>query len=326
MIYGLYYPGKIAKSINKFTENCMRKLNNFLIIIFIFAFISASVGAADNQIIVKGDWGKKPDQLGISLLAPGVMPTAPFMGIGGYDVSSDGRLFVADSVNRQIKTFQGKEWRETMINAQALGEVCFSDNKLYLISKNPDGIMVFDTASEKIEKQIKVSFKSPGRIACLDKDLLAVEELGGGVWLVKGDKSTLHPAVALQACGNQNAVYGLQKDLLGENLQIIKAEISKEAQEPEVIHLIENETRTVFARLAGLIGNDPVIITVSENDPVNLKFTRVGAENKSISLPALDGPYLISSWKLCSDGSLYGFSGHASEGFKFIKSGKNFRP
>lgn len=304
----------------------MRKLNNFLIIIFTFAFISATVCAADSQIIVKGDWGKKSDQLGISLLAPGVMPTAPFMGIGGYDVSPDGRLFVADSVNRQIKSFQGREWRETMVNAQALGEVCFFKNKLYLISKNPDGVIVFDTAGEKIEKQIKVPFKSPGRIACLDRDLIVVEELAGGIWLIKGDKATMHPAIALQACGNQNAVFGLQKDLLGENFQIIKAEISKEAQEPEVISLIENENRTVFARLAGLIDNDPVIITVSENDPANLKFSLIGAENKSISLPALDGPYLISSWKLCSDGSLYGFSGHASEGFKIIKSGKNFRP
>ncbi len=303
----------------------MTKLNKSLILIFLLNFASALFGA-DTQVIVKGTWGKKTDQLGISFLAPGILPTAPFMGIGGYEVDNNGRLYISDSVNRQIKSYFKKEWRETFVNSEGLGEVCLFAGKLFIVSRNPDGFIIFDTESEKIEKTVKVPFKSPGRIAVLAKNLVLIEELSGGLWLVENEVPRLHPAVALQACGDANAVYGLQKDLLSENLQVIRAEISKEFQEPEVVNIVEISIRKVFARLAGMVGNSPVLATVAADQPDTIQFQRMDGQGQTVSLPVLEGPYLISSWKICSDGQFYGFSGTASEGFKIFLSGKNFRP
>jgi len=303
----------------------MTMSNKSLTLIFLFIFASALSGA-DMQVVVKGGWGKNSDQLGIKFLAPGVLPTAPFMGVGGYEVDDEGRIFFSDSVNRQIKSYFKKEWRETFSNAEGLGEVCLFSGKLYVISRKPDGFIIFDTSAEKIEKMVKVPFKSPGRIAVANKNLVLIEELSGGLWLIENDKPRLHPAVALQACGNAEAVFGLQKDLLSENLQIIRAEISKEFQEPEVTNIVEVSVRKVFARLVGMFGNSPILATVAADQPEKIEFQRLDDPGLTISLPVLEGPYLMSSWKLCSDGQFYGFSGTASAGFQIIRSGKNFRP
>lgn len=303
----------------------MKCSNRFLITFLFLAIFVGCLSAQDLKVIARGNWGKKSDQLGVNLLAPGVLPTAPFMGPGGYDVDSQGRIWIADSVNRQIKSFFNREWRETMVNSEGLGEVTLHENKLYVISRNPNGFLIFDTDSEKVEKLVKVEWKSPGRIAVLRKGLIAIEELAGGVWLIEDEKTFFHPAIALQACGEGKFIFGLQKDLLSDNLHIIRAELAQETQEPEVTGIFENEDRSVFAKLAGISGGTPVLAIINANAPGQYRFIRIGDKAETeITLPVFDGPYLQMCWKLCSNGKFVGFAGEAAAGFKIYLAEKNF--
>ena len=301
----------------------MKFSNKFLILFLAFIIFSQTAFTQGFKQIVQGKWGKKTNELGIKFLSPGILPTMPFMSPGGYDVDNEGKIWLADSVNRQIKSFINREWRETMVNSEALGEVHFHQGKLYVISRNPNGFLIFDCEKEKIEKLVKVNFKSPGRIVCLRPNLVVIEEIGGGIWIVEGEKSFVHPAVALQAIGDGRFVYGLQKDILSNDLHLIRVEVSKEPQEPEIAGTYENERRTVYARLVSLPGKTPILSVIDEDDPANYRFINFDqAKNKTLKLPVLDGPYLLSSWKLCSDGLFYGFFGNASEGFKIYCSEK----
>ncbi len=302
----------------------MIKSNKFLIVALAFCLFAAITRAAEMKVITEGKWGKKSDQLGINMIEPGILPTGPFMGPGGFDVETSGKIWISDSVNHQIKSWFNREWRETMVNCNALGEVCLAGSKLYVVTRDPNGFIIFNTTAEKIEKQVKVDFKSPGRIASLRSNLIAIEELSGGVWLIEDEKPAFHPAIAMQACGNGTHVFGLQKDLLSENQQIVRAELSKEVQEPEVVGVLESENRVVYARLATLLDDDPVIMITSETEPQTLQFVRVSVNGESrVKLPLIDGPYMISPWKICSDGKIYTLGGNA-EGFKIFAAEKNF--
>lgn len=287
--------------------------------------------ASDKTLVAQGRWGKEVNQLGIKFISPGILPIAPFMCIGGYDVDHDGKVWIADSVNRQIKSFHDRTWRYAMVNCDLLGDMDSFSDKLYVVCKNPDGFLIFDKIKEKVEKLVKVPFKTPGRIVCIRKGLIAIEELAGGVWLIEGEKIFKHPATALEACGRNAEIYGLQKNFDSDTRTIIKAELSKEVQEPEIVTSLdlEPETRLVFSKMAGMVGDKPLVMSISNTSSDVLDFRKIDLTQKTfqkISLPIMDGPYLLTSWKLCSNGELYGFAGNASEGFKIFRSEKNFNP
>lgn len=306
----------------------MKKLITLIIsCAFLTLFIAGHLSAADHKIIARGKWGKEIDQLGISFPAPGVMPIAPYMSIGGFDVDEKGKLWIADSLNRKIKSFKNREWRYAMVNCESMGDLVHDSGKLFVISRNPDGLMIFDTDKEKVERLIKVSFKSPLRISVINKTTIAIEEQSGGVWLVntESEKSYLHPATSLEACGKGSSIYGLQKNFDSENRSLIQAQLAEKIQEPEVVTTLEfsAESRIIFAKLAGMKGNDPVAMTINAESPDKILFTRIktnASPQEMASLPIFDGPYLLSSWKLCSDGNFYGFEGTASEGFKIYQA------
>ncbi len=258
------------------------------------------------------------------------MPIAPYMCIGGFDVDDSGKIWLSDSVNRKIKSFHNKQWRYAMVSSEKIGEVDIHKNKLYIISLNPNGYLIFDCESEKVENLIRVPFKTPGRILCLNENLLLIEEIsGGGIWIIENGKAQKHPAVALEACATGDAVYGLQQNFDSEARSIIRAPLAKTLQEPDVIANLEAEpgNRFIFSKMAGMIKNNPVTMSINGNTPMQLDFNRLNNSEgtfSKISLPLLEGPYLLSSWKLCSNGEFYGFYGTASEGYKIYHSRKNF--
>jgi hypothetical protein len=305
-------------------------MNRILIITIIFicffqlgnSYLSANSG----ELVVKGNWGNEVNQLGIRFPSKNVMPIAAGMCIGGFEVEDSGKVWFTDSVNHKIKSFFNKKWHYYMVNSEYLGEVDLYKNKLYIISQNPDGYIIFDTRKEKIEKLVKVPFKTPGKIKCLASNLVLIEDISsGGIWVIENEKAYRHPAVALEAAGQNRKIYGLQMNFDSEARTIIAASLEKQLQEPEVVANISprENSRFIFSKMAGLIKNDPVVICIDANSPDSITFSRLNQQTGSfsqLSLPVLDGPHLISSWKLCSDGQIYGFKGTASEGFKLFRA------
>ncbi|MGM0599492.1 MAG: hypothetical protein ACQETH_06700 [Candidatus Rifleibacteriota bacterium] len=307
-------------------------MQNFklLILLAFFLIISISIVSAQNfETLFSGKWGSENNELGISFPARGVLPIAPYMCIGGFDVDPDGRVWFSDSVNRKIKSWKNKQWRYAMVSCEKMGDLDWHAGKLYVISRKPDGFIIFDTKSEKVEKIVKVPFQNPLRIVCLNKDLVLIEEQSGGIWVVKNEQATKHHATSLEACGISNLAYGMQLDLISQNRQIIKAELSEKMQEPEMVTGLEFEpdTRVVFSKMAGMVNENPVAMIIKANAASKMEFLCFNNAKRtfsSISLPVLPAPYLLSSWKLCSDGKLYGFKGDAKKGFKVLAASKNF--
>lgn len=307
----------------------MQKLKLFILLVFCLAISISNLSAQNFETLFSGKWGTENDRLGIRFPAKEVLPIAPYMCIGGFDVAPDGRIWFSDSVNRKIKSYKNKKWRYAMVNSEKMGDLDWHDDKLYIISRNPDGFIVFDTNSEKVEKIVKVPFQNPLRIACLNKDLVLIEEQSGGIWVVKNENPTKHQATSLEACGVSNMAYGLQLDLISQNRQIIKAELGTKMQEPEMVTGLEfePETRIVFSKMAGMVKENPVAMIIKAKPASKLEFLCFNNEKRtfnSISLPVLPAPYLLSSWELCSDGKLYGFEGDAKKGFKVLAATQNF--
>ena len=307
----------------------MQNFKLFILLVICLLVSISNVSGQNFETMFSGKWGSENNQLGIKFPAKGVLPIAPYMCIGGFDVDDNGKVWFSDSVNRKIKSYQNKKWRNALVSCEKMGDLDWHKDKLYVICQNPNGYLIFDTNKEKVEKIVKVPFNNPLRITCLNKDLILIEEQSGGIWVVKEEVATKHHAASLEACGDSNFAYGLQLDLISQNRQIIKAELSEKMQEPEMVTGLEFEpgTRIVFSKMAGVINNNPVAMIIKARSASKLDFLCFNSEKRtfsSISLPVLPGPYLLSSWKLCSDGKLYGFKGDAEKGFKFLAANQNF--
>lgn len=276
--------------------------------------------------LFSGGWGKEVNQLGIRFPAPNVMPVAPYECIGGYDIDADGRMWFSDSINSMLKCYINKNWSYIMLNYGKLGDlVCFG-KKLYVLTRNPDGIAVVSPETGRVDRHIKISFQSPGRLKVLSDKLILIEEQGKGLMICKNDLVALHPAAALEAVATENRLFGVQFNYEPDSRTIISAELADEVQEPETIGLYEAGETIVFSKMAGVFDKKPVLMVVTKSNPEFISFVKLGenaaVENK-IQLPVYDCPFLTSSWKLCSDGNLYGFNGTASEGFKIYRSEHN---
>ncbi len=305
-------------------------MNRFFFFTAIFAFLIAFSNAvtADSSVVIRGKWGKEVDQLGIVYPNPGVMPTAPYMCIGGFDKDKSGRFWFTDSINRMLKCYDRKKWSYIMMNAEKLGDIICYENLLYVITRSPDGVTIVDPESGKILETIKLPFANPGRLRVFTKDIIAVEEPGKGLWLKHGDKVYMHPAVALEAVSDGKHLYGVQYSFEAESRSIIAAEISQELQEPDVLTVYDAGEEIIFSKLAGMVKQTLVLSIIKRSKPETISF--IGFEKKiekkaTIDLKILEGPFLpTTSWKLCSDNSIYGFYGTASEGFRLYKSNSNF--
>lgn len=296
------------------------------LILFLTGFVITlvSLAAAQNTtLLFSGRWGKEVNQLGIRFPAPGVMPVAPYECVGGFDATEDGSIWFADSVNGMLKCYSNKNWSYIMLNFGKLGELAWAGKKIYVVTRNPDGIAVVSPEKGKVERHIRIDFKSPGRLKVINDKLILIEEQGTGLLVCRNDKAELHPAGSLEAASAENRIYGVQYNFETESRTIIGAEISEEVQEPETIGLFEAGETIIFSKLAGVIGNRPVLMVITKSSPDTVSFLKLGdnaAVEKKVTLPVLDAPFLTTSWKLCSDGQLYGFSGTASEGFRLFRA------
>ena len=139
----------------------------------------------------------------------------------------------------------------------------------------------------------------------------------------RNDQTNLHPAEALEAVADEKRIYGVQFNLEADSRSLIAAEMAEEVQEPENIGLYEPGEPIVFIKTAGLHAGRPVLMVITKSQPATVSFIKMGdnAEaQKTVELPVFEAPFLTASWKLCSDGNLYGFSGSATEGFKLFRS------
>jgi len=303
--------------------------NLSVLILFIITFFTSNFAAEASQtMLFEGRWGKEVNQLGVILPSPGVLPVAPYQCVGGFDVGPDGSVWFSDSVNRMLKCYKDKKWSYIMLNFARLGDLSGFNKKIYVITREPDGVAVINPENGKTEKQIKLEFKDPGRLKIFDENTIAVEEAGTGVLIKRKEQIYHHPAAALEAAGTVNRLYGLQFDLEENSRTVISAEFADEIQEPEVLTLYEAEEKIVFSKTAGIINDRPVIMVIKASQPTVLSFVQINPmmeKAAQIDLPVFDAPVLNpSAWKLCSDGNIYGFSAHAENGFKFYKAEKSF--
>jgi len=278
--------------------------------------------AADVSLVAQGQWGKETNQIGIRFPSPGVMPVAPYQCIGGYDVDEGGRLWLTDSVNRMLKSFKNKEWSYIMTSFDKMGDITCFDQKLYVVTRAPDGVAVINPESGKVEQQQRISFNNPGRIRIFAAGIIGVEEPGVGLWLVRNAKAELHPAVSLEAVGDSKKIYGLQYNFEAGSRTIVSAELAEQPQEPETITLFEAGDNIVFSKMAGLINQRPAFMVVTQSKPAFLSLYSLDQQQqpkKRAELPVLEAPFLTSSWKLCSDNHLYGFEGTATGGFRILR-------
>lgn len=301
----------------------MTKIKAFLLIAMISLLTVSPVVAQGTAMLFKGSWGKEVNQLGIKFPSPGVMPLAPYTCIGGYDVDAEGGFWFADSVNSMLKCYKDKNWTYIMLNFGRLGDLASFNKKLYVLTREPDVIAVVSPESGKVERHVKIDFKNPGRIKIISDKLFLIEEPGSGLLICKNDQTTMHPAVTLEAAAAGNRIFGVQFNLEAESRSIIAAEIADEVQEPEMLGLYEAGEQILYIKTAGTIADRPVIMVITRSSPAQISFIKLGDQampEKKLSLPVYDAPFLPASWKLCSDGNLYGFSGSATDGFKVYRA------
>lgn len=283
--------------------------------------------AQDITPVCQGRWGKEVNQLGIVFASPGVMPVAPYQCIGGYDVDADGAFWFSDSVNSMLKCCKKGEWTYIMLNFGRLGDLACFNQRIYVLTRQPDGIAVVNPESGKVERQIKIDFKNPGRIKIVNDKLFLIEEPGTGLLICRNDQASLHPAESLEAVADEKRIYGVQFNLEADSRSLIAAEMAEEVQEPEMIGLFEPGEPIVFSKTAGLHEEKPVLMVITKSKPTTLSFVKMGEHAevlKTVDLPLFEAPFLTAGWKLCSDGNLYGFSGSATEGFKLFRSENGF--
>ena len=293
-----------------------------LVITVLILFAGSSVYASNTSVLAQGKWGKEVDQIGIRFPSPGVMPLAPYECLGGYDVDTDGNLWISDSVNHMIKSCKDNKWSYMMTNFDRMGDIAFFNKRLYVVTRAPDGVAIISVENGKVEQQLRIDFKNPGRIKVFEPNVIGVEEPGVGLWLCRNGAAELHPAAALEAVGDKKTLYGLQYNFSTESRSIICAELAELHQEPETLTLFEAGENIVYSKMAGMLNNLPMFVVSTQSKPDILSFYALDANLqpvKKAELPIFDAPFLASNWKLCSDGKLYGFEGHAAEGFKVYR-------
>ena len=305
----------------------MRNRIFFILLGFILLSQVFAAHAGDNVLICKGQWGQEVNQLGIKLPSPGVLPIAPYQCIGGFDIDHEGAAWFSDSVNSRLKCFKKNEWSYIMLNFGRLGDLVCLKQRLYVLTREPDGVAVINPANGKIERHVKIAFKNPGRLSVISDKLFLIEDQGNGLLICKNDQTVQHPAVALEPACDGQRLFGVQYNLEADSRGIIAAELADELQEPEMIGLYEPGEPIVFIKTAGIHANRLVVQVVTRSNPEILNFAKLGEHAEvlqSVALPVFDAPFLTASWKLCSDGKLYGFSGSATDGFTLLRSGNNF--
>ncbi|EKD83591.1 MAG: hypothetical protein ACD_39C00580G0001, partial [uncultured bacterium] len=156
---------------------------HLIAVFFLVLFAGTCVHAADISLLVKGQWGKEVNQIGIRFPSPGVMPLAPYECLGGYDVDDKGNLWLTDSVNRMIKCYKSKDWSYLMTSFEKMGDISCFNQRLYVVTRAPDGVAIINPESGKVEQQLRIDFKNPGRIKVFEPTVIGVEEPGVGLWI-----------------------------------------------------------------------------------------------------------------------------------------------
>ncbi|HNV71128.1 MAG TPA: hypothetical protein PKO06_15605 [Candidatus Ozemobacteraceae bacterium] len=291
--------------------------------LFLVCGLSSGFGQTAETVLLQGTWGSAPHQLGLRLQAPGELPAAPYMGPGGFRLTPDGALWVSDSVNRCLKRLaKGSPPLLLPVEAERLGDLEVQGHAVSVVTRDPHGIMVFDSESRRRTAWIPFSAKSPGRLLGCGEDRLILEDPADGPWLIENGKVRPHPAKAIEPAGTEARLFGTLYDFDDTSRKIIVAGWKEEESEPELFSLYKSGgRRIVFSRLLNTMGSSPLLTVVTASDPQKLEligFDEKGNPTRAGFLPILSGPYLATPWVRTPDGLYIGFSG-TPEGFRIVK-------
>lgn len=209
-----------------------------------------------------------------------------------------------------------------MTSFDKMGDISCFNERIYVVTRAPDGVAIINPESGKVERQLHIDFKNPGRLKVFEPALLCVEEPGVGLWISRDGKAELHPAATLEAAGDGKTIYGLQYNFEAESRSIVSAELSAQHQEPETLALFEAGENIVYSKMAGLLSGRPAFLVVTQAKPQIMNLYILDQQQQTVKkaeLPILEAPFLTSNWKLCSDNNFYGFEGTASAGFRIMR-------
>lgn len=296
----------------------VRSLTKALIyhILGIFFFVGFIIPANGQTFrspekVFSGTWGTATNQIGLQLAAPDMPPQGPFMGPGGFRVDSDESIWFSDSVQGAIKHYVKGRGESFPVAAKKLGDLFVTPENIYLCSLEPQGINVYEKKSGKLLRVIPVPFRTPGRLLVADNDHIAVEETGGGLWIIVSGKPVLHQAEAMEPVGDSANLYGTLFDFDLSSRKIIKAGWDEKTAEPTLFALPTFKGRKIaFSRLIGATPAGPWASWLLASSPSSLTLTRFKGDGKvdaTLDIPLLSACYMSSTLIVGNDGRIYGF-------------------
>ncbi len=267
---------------------------------------------ADPEVVVTIPWGTAPAHLGMSLEAPGVLPTGPYLGPGGFAVADDGTVWISDSLNLCLKGFApGKPPVVVPLPAGRLGDVCCRGGQIGVISMAARALFVIEPKTPVTVREMKLpAMAGVGRLEAVGTKLWLLEEPGKGVWMLEASGAVRHPAPSVEPVGNDERIFGLLYDFNDQQRRLVSAGYLGQGAEPEMYALVNPPvpSRIAFARTLGLRGGHPVIGLVTASAPAHLQVATIDAQGNAVDrviLPVLTGVYLPAAWKL-ANGEFYG--------------------
>lgn len=270
-----------------------------------------AVASDVTEVMLQGSWGSQPEQLGLRMPSPGVMPGAPFQGPGGFRADAQGGIWVSDSVNRVVKVFREGKVEVFPIPAEGLGDIDLAGDAFYVCTRSPAGIFVGRQSDGAEVKKIAIPCRSPGRLHAIDENRLLLADGAGGLWWIRSGTPGRHPADVMEPVGSVERVFGIVYDLDDSSRKIVWTGWQDEENEPELFALLRlPKERIVFTRLLGLQEGLPWVMVTTASDPANYRVFRLDADGKvarETRLPVLGGTWLPAWWVAGPCPVVYGF-------------------
>ena len=288
-------------------------MHRLLLCMLVMLLAPGLTQAADEAPLYRIPWGKGPAAVGLRFPEPGMLPSTPFLGPGGFRIDTDGALWVSDSVNRRIKRFApGQPVRAFPVRAAGLGDLEVTAEEVYVVQRGPFGVARYEKASGDLKTVVAIPYRTPGRLRVIASTTLLLKEEGSRLWTVVNGKPVAHPAEALEPVYNGTHLFGVQYEFLDDSRRLLACRLEYRPAEPDQFTLFQTPgRRIVFNRLAGIRDGRPVLLVLFADRPDQFEvysFTANGRPDLSGTLPVLPGCGLAAPWILGPDGNWYGLS------------------
>ncbi|NLI75702.1 MAG: hypothetical protein GX442_04580 [Candidatus Riflebacteria bacterium] len=274
------------------------------------------------EIVLQGGWGSQPEQLGLTMPAPGMLPEVPFQGPGGFRVDAQGGVWISDSVNRAVKVFREGKVEIFPIPATGLGDLDLCGEAFYVCTRSPDGIFVGRQDDGGEIRRIALACRSPGRLQVVDENRILLADGDGGLWWIRNGEPGRHPAEVMEPVGTAEHVFGIVYDLDESSRSIVRSGWTEQESEPGMFALLKfPKERIAFSRLLGLQDGNPWVMMVMASNPGQYRVFRLDGDGKVVRearLPVLTGAWLPAWWVAGPCPVVYGFRSDP-QGFSILR-------